>query len=210
MASVDRFASQANSTLAAEIAAVVERLRRVTVQVRGGRGGGAGVLWRSDSPRSHWIITNAHVTHGPRVELVLPDGHFLYAEVRATDSQRDLAALSVPAAGLPAAEIGDSGGIRVGELVLAVGNPWGLVGAVAAGIVHAIGPIYACHGPSCIQADVRLAPGNSGGPLADARGRVIGINSMVAGGLALAIPSNEVERFLRGLGSQCGDATEAA
>src|SRR5882762_5708919 len=110
----------------------------------------------------------------------------LAAEVRATDPQRDLAALSVPAAGLPAADIGDSGAIRVGELVLAVGNPWGLVGAVAAGIVHAVGP------------------------LADARGRVVGINSMVAGGLALAIPSNEVERFLHGLGRQCGDTTEAA
>lgn len=210
MTSAGRFASQATSNLASEIAAVAERLRRVTVQVRGGRGGGAGVLWRSDGPRSHWVITNAHVARGPRAELVLPDGRFLYAEVRATDARRDLAALTVQAAGLPAAEIGDSGGIRVGELVLAVGNPWGLIGAVAAGIVHAIGPIRPPNGPSCIQADVRLAPGNSGGPLADARGRVIGINSMVAGGLALAIPSNEVERFLRGLGRRCGDATEAA
>ncbi len=210
MASADRFASQASSTLAAEIAAVAERLRRVTVQVRGGRGGGAGVLWRSDGPRSHWIITNAHVVRGSPAGLVLPDGRFLYAEVRAIDTRRDLAALTVQAAGLPAAEISDSGGLRVGELVLAVGNPWGLVGAVAAGIVHAVGPMCAPNGPSWIQADVRLAPGNSGGPLADARGRVIGINSMIAGGLALAIPSNEVERFLRGLGRRCGDATEAA
>src|SRR2546427_9810804 len=106
MASADRFALQASSALAAEIAAVVERLRRVTVQVRGGRGGGAGVLWRSGGPRSHWVITKAHVARGPPAGLVLSDRRFLYPQVRATDPQRDLAALNVPAAGPPAARIG--------------------------------------------------------------------------------------------------------
>src|SRR2546426_8640656 len=105
MASADRFASQAGSALAAEIAAVVERLRRVTVQVRGGRGGGAGVLLCSDGPRSHWIISQAHVARGPRAGVVLPDGRFLFAQVRATDPQRDLAALNGPAAGPPATDI---------------------------------------------------------------------------------------------------------
>src|SRR2546425_11690643 len=102
MASADRFASQASSALAAEIAAVVERLRRVTVQVRGGRGGGAGVLWGSGGPRSHWVITNAPVARGPPAGVGLPDGRFLLAEVRAADPQRGLAALSVPGAGLSA------------------------------------------------------------------------------------------------------------
>src|SRR2546422_5083144 len=105
MASADRFASQASSALAAEIAAVVERLRRVTVQVRGGRGGGAGVLWCSDRPRSPWIISKSHVARGPRAGVVLSGRRFLYAEGRATDSQRDLAALSISAAGLPASGI---------------------------------------------------------------------------------------------------------
>jgi serine protease Do len=78
----------------------------------------------------------------------------------------------------------------VGELVVAVGNPLGFVGALTTGVVHAPTRRW-------VHADVRLAPGNSGGPLADARGRVIGINTMIAGGLALAVPSNSVTRFLR-------------
>lgn len=98
------------------------------------------------------------------------------------------------------AEIGDSDSLRVGQLVVAVGNPLGLSGAVTAGLIHAIGPRRPA-GPSLIQADLRLAPGNSGGPLADARGRVIGINAMIAGGLALAVPSSLVARFLAKLPS---------
>jgi serine protease Do len=78
----------------------------------------------------------------------------------------------------------------VGELVMAVGNPLGFVGALTTGVVHALTRRW-------VHADVRLAPGNSGGPLADARGRVIGINTMIAGGLALAVPSNSVTQFLR-------------
>ena len=87
--------------------------------------------------------------------------------------------------------------IRPGELVFAVGNPLGIAGALTTGIIQAHGPADGRHSPHWVQADVRIAPGNSGGPLADARGRVIGINSMIAGGLALAVPSNAVERFLR-------------
>jgi serine protease Do len=84
----------------------------------------------------------------------------------------------------------------VGELVLAVGNPLGFVGALSTGIIHAAGSVRGLGMSSWLQADVQLAPGNSGGPLADAQGRVLGINTMVAGGLALAIPSNDVSRFL--------------
>jgi serine protease Do len=105
------------------------------------------------------------------------------------DERRDLAALSIDVGGLPAATIGDSNALRVGELVFAMGNPLGIVGALSAGIVHA-------NGKQWIGADLRLAPGNSGGMLADAEGRVIGVNSMIAGGLALAVPSNAVNRFL--------------
>jgi serine protease Do len=79
-----------------------------------------------------------------------------------------------------------------------MGNPQGVIGALTTGIIHEVDPTDAQHRQRWVMADVRLAPGNSGGPLANARGQVIGINTMIAGGLALAVPSNEVERFLKG------------
>lgn len=195
-------ALQTDTMLAAAFNRVAEQLRRSTVQVQGRRrgasgpqGGGAGVIWTPDGT----IITNAHVARGPEAAVTLADGRTLDATVTARDDGRDLAALKVAAADLPAVTIGDSGALRVGELVLAVGNPFGLTGAVTAGIIHAVGGDG--DGPrqrQWVRADVRLAPGNSGGPLADAQGRVIGINSMIAGGLALAVPSNAVQRFLAG------------
>ncbi len=186
--------SIAGTPLAAESAALAERLRRSTVTVRGrGPGGGSGVIWRSDG----LIITNAHVAQGSQAIVDLWDGRSFEARVTERDARRDLAALAIGATGLPAAFIGDSRRLRVGELVLAMGNPLGVVGALTAGIVHTIGP-HEGHGrEQWVQADVRLAPGNSGGPLVDARGYVVGINSMIYGGLALAVPSNAVERFLR-------------
>ena len=175
--------------LAAAAAAMAAELAHVTVEVRGrGAGGaavGAGVIWHPDG----LILTNAHVAHRD-VMVVLADGRACGARLVARDPRRDLAALVVDATGLPAAEIGDSGALRVGELVLAVGNPLGLVRALSAGLVHAVGP-------RAIHADLRLAPGNSGGPLADARGRVVGLNAMIVGGLAVAVPSRAGWRFVR-------------
>jgi serine protease Do len=153
------------------------------------------VLWSRDG----LIVTNAHVVRG-RVNVVLPGGRAVPARVLARDQECDLAALAIDAHDLVPAETGDSDGLRVGQLVVAVGSPMGLAGAVTAGLIHAIGPRRPA-GPSLIQADLRLAPGNSGGPLADARGRVIGINAMIAGGLALAVPSSLVARFLSKLWS---------
>jgi serine protease Do len=92
---------------------------------------------------------------------------------------------------------GDSGRIRVGELVIAVGNPLGFIGALSTGVVHSIGPYPGVGRHDFIQTTARLAPGNSGGPLADARGSVIGINTaVVSGGLGLAVPANAVGRLL--------------
>jgi len=174
---------------------MAEQLRRSTVQVRGrGPGGGSGVIWRADG----LILTNAHVARGPQAIIVLADGREFAATVTARDERRDLAALQVDATDLPAATIGDSDALRVGALVLAVGNPLGLTGALTTGVVHAAASPDGPRQHGWVRADVRLAPGNSGGPLADAAGRVIGINSMIAGGLALAVPSNAVARFLRG------------
>jgi serine protease Do len=183
-----------------ELAEVAERLRRSTVLVREprghGAGGGSGVIWQSDG----LVVTNAHVARGRRAGVELWDGRRLDAAVEARDPQRDVAVLRAEARGLPAAEIRDSNGLRPGELVLAVGNPLGMVGALSTGIISAVavgrGPGDESPWRGWIQADVRLAPGNSGGPLADAGGRVVGINSMVAGGLALAVPSNAVADLL--------------
>ena len=123
-------------------------------------------------------------------------GVSLKLPVTAKDSARDLAVLKVEMTGLPAATVGDSDALRVGELVLAIGNPLGLVGALTTGIISRLDPGVPSR-QRWVMTNVRLFPGNSGGPLADAQGRVIGINSMIAGGLALAVPSNAVEHFLR-------------
>lgn len=176
--------------LASDLGRLADRLRASTVHVRGrGPGGGSGVIWSPDG----LIVTNAHVArgHGASVEI---DGQTYPAELTTRDEQRDLAALQIEASNLPAAPVGDSDALRVGQVVIAAGNPLGMTGAVSTGIIHAI----ASGRPSWVRADIRLLPGNSGGPLADARGRVIGINSMVAGGLGLAVPSNSVRRFLGG------------
>lgn len=187
--------------LADAFATLAEQLRRSTVVVRsGGPGGGSGVIWDTDGT----IITNAHVARGPRAEVQLSDGRVFQGDVTLKEERRDLAAIRLDgAADLPVAAVGNSDTLRVGQLVLAVGNPLGVVGAVTSGIIHAI--TTQDEGPRrqrWVQADVRLAPGNSGGPLADAAGNVIGINSMIAGGLALAVPSNAVARFLQARASR--------
>jgi serine protease Do len=172
---------------------VAEALRRTTVQVGNrGRGFGSGVILSADG----LIVTNAHVVRSSHAQVKLWDGRTLDAVVTSRDLTRDLAALLASGSGLPAATLADSSKARVGELVLAVGNPLGFEGALSTGIIHAAGSVRGLGTNSWLQADVKLAPGNSGGPLADAQGRVLGINTMVAGGLALAIPSNDVARFL--------------
>jgi len=174
---------------------VAERVRRYTVLVQpGGRGSGSGVIWSDEGT----IITNAHVARGSRAEVSLWDGREFTAEVSARDSRRDLAALRISAPGLIPAVAADSSRVRPGEVGIAVGNPLGFLGAMTMGVIHAVAPLRGLGSRSWVQADVRLAPGNSGGPLADVHGRVMGINTMVAGRLALAIPSNEVKRFLLG------------
>ena len=172
---------------------IAEQLRRSTVLIHaGGRGSGSGVIWSSDGA----IITNAHVARGVQINLQLWDGREFQATVASRDPHRDLAELRIDATNLPSALVADSSQVRPGELVLAIGNPLGFVGALTTGVIHAVGPVRGHSSRSWVQADVRLAPGNSGGPLADVRGRVIGINTMIAGGLALAIPSNLVLDFL--------------
>jgi serine protease Do len=165
---------------------VVESLRRSTVRIISGQGNGSGVALVGER-----VVTNAHVISGGRMSVESWEGKTLPASLIKIDRRRDLAILAVANLDAPAATLGDSNRLQAGTSVVAVGNPLGFTGAVSSGIVHTSG------GSTWIYADVRLAPGNSGGPLADFRGEVIGINTMiVAGGLALAIPSRAVQSFL--------------
>ena len=180
-----------NSSAVLAGARMIERAKRSVVQVRsGGRGIGAGVIWDPDG----LVLTNHHVVAGGRrnVTVALHDDRAFGAEVVKSSGSLDLALLrlSGEATNLPAAPIGDSDALRVGELVYAIGHPWGSVGAVSA----VGGPIRTRRGPrleSYIQTDATPYPGFSGGPLIDARGRVLGILVSSWGrGAAFAIPAD--------------------
>ena len=170
---------------------VAKQLRRSTVLIQAG-GSGSGVIWSTDGI----IVTNAHVARGSQAGVQLWDGRELEAKIMSRNLRRDIALLRVNARNLPAAVAADSSEVRPGELAIAIGNPLGFIGALTTGTVHGMGPLRGLGPQSWIQASLRLAPGNSGGPLADTRGRIIGVNTMVAGRLALAIPSNTVKDFL--------------
>ena len=190
---------EAGMSLTSELHALAERLRRVTVRVAttGARfdGVGAGIIWPS-SGRSI-VMTNAHVVPRRRGDqLVVEDdaGHRADADVIARDAERDLALLAVNEvpSGWPApAFIGKAHALRAGEIVVALGHPFGVGGALSFGIVHASPK----GDDSWVRADVRLAPGNSGGPLATLDGAVVGINSMIARGLGIAVPAHVADRF---------------
>jgi serine protease Do len=232
-----------------ELARVAGQVQASVVQVRAGRGGiGSGIIWKTGDADASGeaeatVITNAHVvraTNERTFTLGLADGRTVMATVAAVDPEHDLAVLTTRAKGLQAAQIGDSVALRVGELVLAVGNPWGREGAVTVGVVAARAPAdpdvplepaepgapealprteqgerpqqdngdrrgsrggfrWSARRIDVIQADIRLYPGNSGGPLTDVQGRVVGVNAMVGGGLGFAIPSRTVQQFLEGL-----------
>lgn len=182
--------------LGAVIAAVAERVSRGVAEVRTrGHGGGAGVVWDA----SGLIVTNHHVAPADGADVTLPDGRTFSGPVIARDPGNDLAVIKVEGQGLPAVSIGDARSLRAGEIVLAVGHPFGIRAAVTYGIVNtALDPGRASGGRALIQADILLGPGNSGGPLTDARGRVVGINAMVNGRLAFAVPGYLAERLIAG------------
>lgn len=179
------------------IGEVGELLRRSTVHIRGAnsrrQSAGSGVIWDSEGT----IVTNAHVLEEGTHIVELWDGRCFPAEVRERDGHRDLATLKLPTAGLPAVAIRHTP-VRPGELVIAVGNPLGFTGALTTGVVHGAGPFSGLGRRPWVQAAIRLAPGNSGGPLADAAGQVVGINTMIVpGGIALAVPNVTVLALLR-------------
>jgi len=165
------------------------RASTVAVHAQRGAGSGSGVIWTQDGG----IVTNAHVARTARVEIEFPDGRRLTAAVERRDETRDLARVRVAAGGLKPARYRDPADLRVGEFVAAFGHPLGVRDVLSTGIVFAR---HRSGEDRFVTADVKLAPGNSGGALADVAGRVVGINSMVAAGLALAIPADDVARFM--------------
>lgn len=188
-------ASNTSPALAAavELDALAALVRRFTVEVgaRSGSAAGSGVIWHPDG----LVVTNAHVARETRSRITLADGHTLDGELLARDPSRDLALVRLDATGLPSAPVGDAESLRAGSLVMALGHPLGVAHALSLGVVHTVTTVRGT--PRWIAADVQLAPGNSGGPLVDTQGRVVGINAMIAGGLGVAIPTSVVRAFLR-------------
>ncbi len=169
-----------------------ERLRRRRLPQL--QGGGSGVIVTPDG----YVLTNSHVVRaGEGIEISLQDGRVVAGRVLGDDLHTDLALVQIPESGLPAAELGDSSTIRVGQLVIAIGNPLGFQASVTAGVVSALGRTLRAETgrliENVVQTDAALNPGNSGGPLVDSRGRVVGINTaIIAGsqGICFAIPIN--------------------
>jgi S1-C subfamily serine protease len=192
--------STAVSTAAERLIPSVASLR---VRSSNGWGGGAGsaVAFTPDG----YLLTSAHVVAGgPGGTASFVDGTEISFEVVGRDPLSDLAVIRAAGGELTAAPLGDADRLRVGQLVVAIGNPLGFAGSVTAGVVSALGRSLAARDgrasrlvENVIQTDAALNPGNSGGALADSRGRVVGVNTAVAGvGLGLAVPINAATRAI--------------
>jgi S1-C subfamily serine protease len=193
----------------ADAAALNARVLNSLVQINNGqRGVGAGAIWRSDG----LIMTNAHVILGRRgqvsshLSVTLRDGRDLPVRFLAYDTALDLAALQIDARDLPAIEIGDSRHLNAGDLVFALGFPWGVKGGATTGVVIGSGAELPEIGDSkreWVAASLHLRPGHSGGPMVDSTGKVIGINTMMNGPeVGIAIPAHVAEAFLRAVAAQ--------
>lgn len=194
------------STLNQEITNVIQTVQQSLVQLQNGRRGhGAGTIWHEEG----LIVTNAHVVQGRAPKVVLWNGRSYSSRLLATDEKHDLAALTIDAKQLPTIQLGNSKNLQVGQWIMALGHPWGVLGATSAGSVIATGrPLEGNPYPGeLIQVSLQLRPGHSGGPLVDENGRLVGINTMISGPqVGLAIPLHTVKQFLR---DKLGSASRA-
>jgi S1-C subfamily serine protease len=174
------------------VTSVVDAVGPAVARVSVRHGGGSGVVFTPDG----YLLSNAHVVgRASVVQVDLPDGSTHQGNVVGTDPATDLAVVHIDGAHLPAAELGDSSRLKVGQLVVAIGNPLGFSSTVSAGVVSALGrTLRAQDGrlmDAIIQSDVALNPGSSGGPLVDSHARVVGINTAVilgAQGIGFSVP----------------------
>ena len=181
------YAEVAGGLLSAELARVGATVQRSTVGVGRRYGAGAGVIWSSDG----LIVTNHHVVGRASKVEIEHEGARYPGEVIARHPSLDLALVEVDSVDLPAIPIGDSDAVRPGQLAIAVGHPLGDRLAVTLGVVVARRPEDAL-----LLTDVTLMPGNSGGPMVDAEGRMIGVNTLIAGERSFSIPVSAVEAFV--------------
>ena len=179
------------------LSGLIEAVYHSLVLVKGHRFGfGAGVIWRNDGI----ILTNNHVVNQRAPRVLLEDGHEHPAQVLGRDPEIDLALLQIQAGDLPAAQIAGKEALKIGQLVFAVGHPWGQPGFVTAGVLSTVSSVQT-RGPRqtipILRTDAELAPGNSGGPLVDAAGQVLGINTLILGGdQGIAIPVYVADQFV--------------
>ena len=203
------FLGDVAARLRASVVAIVDESRGGRRAGRALRGGhGAGFAWGSGD----LFVTSAHVLSANRALVVTSDGRAVEGAVVGRDVGRDIAVVHAPKARVPAATTGDPYALRPGSLVFAVGHPLGVKDAVSVGVFQAVRAVPSGYGMAerrprrgrspfipWVQADVRLAPGNSGGPIAEVEGNVIGVAAMIVSGLALAVPAPDVERLLSSL-----------
>ena len=171
---------------------LAEGLQQAVVEVRSGEiASGTGIIWGG----AGLVVTNAHCIRRGATVQVNAGGKWREAHALAYHPHHDLALLAAPSVTGPLLELRDPESLRTGELVFAHGHPLGVRDALAMGVLHAVTRDRS-GSARWIVADVRLAPGNSGGPLVDAEGRLVGINSMVVNGLGVAVPATLVQRFV--------------
>lgn len=196
------FRTDLSVTLEDALTNTCQRANQSLVVVQNGRrGAGAGVIWRSGGI----VVTNYHVIQRGRPRVSMIDGGEYATRVLASAKQIDLAVLELDIpeserAGLAVADIADTKKLRVGQIAFALGHPWGQLGSVSMGVITSLGSVplrWRKGAIDVIRTDAGLAPGNSGGPLIDSSGAVIGINTMIVGGdLGVAVPSHVVNDFV--------------